>query len=374
MKNFLINASNLHVGGGIQVATSLIEELSLLKSSEFKISVIASDEVNLNLLKLKTNLNSFDRYEVFNSYGISTFISGLYKKITNYDVVLTVFGPLYTKRLCGKSIVGFAQPWIIYPNNEIYNKFSILKKASTSLKLKVQKFFFAKHDKLVVELPHVRKGIIDGGISTQAKVSVIHNSLSSLYFDPNKWDDLLFNIAKKNFSIGFVGRDYPHKNTSIIPHIKKILLDNYGLTVDFYVTFNEQEWEGKDNFFRNNVINVGALNVNQCPHFYQSMNGIIFPSLLECFSATPLEALVMERPLFASDRNFVRDVCASHAYYFNPLDPEDASNVIAKYINQNQSDEKKYLIDAKYYATNFSNAKQRALDYFNLMIAVSSGG
>ena len=62
------------------------------------------------------------------------------------------------------------------------------------------------------------------------------------------------------------------------------------------------------------------------------MDAIIFPSLLECFSATPLEAMAMEKPFFASDREFIRDVCSDYALYFDPEDPISAANVINDYL------------------------------------------
>lgn len=365
MKTLLINASNLHVGGGIQVATSVIEELSLLRILNFKIFIVASDEVYLNLIKLNVNLERFQGFEVFNCYGISSFYSGLYKKIKDYDIVLTIFGPLYTRKIQGFNVVGFAQPWIIYPNNEVYEKLPLLLRFRTYLKFKAQEFFFKRHDMLVVELPHVKDKLIKLGISKPESISVINNSINSLYFDSSKWSPIHFKFTKKNFSIGFLGRDYLHKNTSIIPHVKKILMDYHGIEVDFYVTFTKLEWEAKSDFFCSNVINVGPLNLDQCPFFYKLMDAIFFPSLLECFSATPLEAMVMEKPLFASDKDFIRDVCLSFAHYFNPLDPVDVAKVISKYINQNNLDNSA-LINAKNYAINFSNAKHRALQYLNL--------
>ena len=64
MKKHLINASNLHVGGGVQVATSFISELLDLEDINLKdITIICSSSVVNNLPK--NSLNLIDYNEVF---------------------------------------------------------------------------------------------------------------------------------------------------------------------------------------------------------------------------------------------------------------------------------------------------------------------
>jgi glycosyltransferase involved in cell wall biosynthesis len=89
------------------------------------------------------------------------------------------------------------------------------------------------------------------------------------------------------------------------------------------------------------VVNIGALDVAQCPSFYLQLDGVLFPSLLECFSATPLEAMAMKRALFVADRPFNRDVCGDAAFYFDPLDPGSAANAIAAFINAREAGQAK---------------------------------
>jgi glycosyltransferase involved in cell wall biosynthesis len=166
-----------------------------------------------------------------------------------------------------------------------------------------------------------------------------------------------------NLRIGFIGRNYAHKNTRIFPEIINILHQKHGIHCNIYVTFTDQEWNECDEVFRSLVFNVGPLFVAQCPNFYRAMNAIIFPSLLECFSATPLEAMAMERPLFASDRQFNHDICAEHAYYFDPMNPEDAAEKISSNIEYSPERIKR----AREHALSFSNARERAKKYLDLL-------
>lgn len=370
---FLINVSNLHAGGGVQVAVSLIDELSRMDDLPVGVSVLASDEVNFNLQNMNSEYLRFSSYEVFNTYGLSALWSELGCKVRGFDVVFTVFGPLYLLTLPVVSIVGFAQAWIIYPNNEIYHSLSFSQKLKTRLKFFAQSLFFRRADRLVVELGHVKNGLVSRDFLDTGRIDVVHNCLGSAYFRSELWKPLFNSIVKNNFSIGFVGRDYLHKNTNILPEIKKSLNDVHGLDVDFYVTLNPAEWNAKSDFFRSNIRNVGVLEVAQCPSFYQQMDAIIFPSFLECFSATPLEAMAMKKPLFASDRGFVRDVCGDFAWYFDPEDPSAAANLIANYINNQVGRDGPKLAAAREHVIQFSNARQRAADYFRIMQAAAIG-
>lgn len=369
----LVNASNLHVGGGLQVAVSLIDELSRMTGMAAHISVIASTEVNANLQSVNADCLRFGSYEVFDTYGLSAFWSGLRGKLIGYDVVFTVFGPLYLWPLKAVNIIGFAQPWIIYPDNEIYRSMSFYMKLKTRLKFFTQSFFFRRADKLVVELGHVKSELVSHGIFAADKVDVVSNCLSSLYLRRELWTPLIHDIQKTKFSIGFVGRDYPHKNTNILPEIKSVLVNLYGIDVDFFVTLSPAEWSAKSDFFQANIINVGVLTVSECPSFYQKMDAVIFPSFLECFSATPLEAMAMEKPLFASDRGFVRDVCGDFALYFDPADPADAAKLIAFFVNNKNQKNFDKLAAARNHVINLSNARKRTEDYLKIMQSAAIG-
>ncbi len=42
---------------------------------------------------------------------------------------------------------------------------------------------------------------------------------------------------------------------------------------------------------------------------------VFIPTLLEVFSATYLEAMLMKKPIIASDLEFSRDICGESAYF-----------------------------------------------------------
>lgn len=368
----LINASNLRVGGGVQVAASFISELASIDSSH-QFDILVSSVVDRNLRSMGVNSTQFSRYSVCDWYGLIGALKMPFNYFNSYDVVFTVFGPLYSFRKPKISIVGFAQPWIIY-FDKIASRLSFLKKNYLRFRFWLQYLVFRRADVFVVELEHVRDGLVSLGVNRD-KVLVVNNTISSLYSNRNLWLPVLFpeKSGGANLKIGYVGRNYFHKNTAILPKVRDVLIDNYGLSVDFFVTFTKDEWDDCDGDFKAAIINVGSLNVSQCPDFYEKVDAVIFPSLLECFSVTPLEAMVMKKPLFASDRGFVRDVCKDYAMYFDPDDPASVAATIADYylVKKNNC---ALLEEAASYANNYMTAKRRAEQYVDSIVFSSGFG
>lgn len=363
----LINASNLHAGGGIQVAVSFLYEIATIKNKDLScIHVIASSEVDSGLSRLNANTSVFGHYEVIDTQGLKAFFSKLNNQIKRYDVVFTVFGPNYLRVKAKKEIVGFAQLWMLNFNNPVSEKMYFLNRKILRAKFFIQWLFFLRADHYVVELEHVKKGLVKNKGVDEQKISVVYNTVSSLYLDESTWKPIDIGKGAEDISLGIVTRDYPHKNIGILPAVAQVLESKHNLKVHFYTTLNELEWSARDEIFKRYVSTVGSLSPDQCPSFYEQIDGVVFPSLLECFSATPLEAMVMTKPLFASDRGFVRDVCGDHATYFDPLDAEDIALKIANYF-KTDIERSEQLQQARSHAISFSSARGRAEQYLEII-------
>lgn len=360
----LVNASNLHNGGGVQVATSFVSEL-LHRHSEAGVKVWVSTEVAASLNNIGVEVALFQNVDLVDVHGLGAFFSEYNKELSDFDLVFTIFGPNYFRNKNYIDVVGFAQLWIL--DDSAYGLLPPLSRLKSKFKFFAQKRFFKNSDAFVVELEHVRDGLYREKISSSGSVHVAYNCISSFYLKPETWKPLEVEVSSSKFKVGFLGRDYVHKNTAILPEVKCVLAEKHGLDVDFFVTLNEQEWTKKPQAFRSSVSNVGSLAVTECPSFYQALDAVIFPSVLECFSATPLEAMAMEKPLFASDRRFVKDICGTFALYFDPLDPGNAADVMANYIQNQYGKDRSRLAAAREHAVNFSSAKGRAERYLEII-------
>lgn len=371
-KTIIINAANLHGGGGVQVAISFLDELARLEAHRSGLTVLASDEVAEGLSELGVDVSVFRSFEVVNSYGPWRGFSVLREKLKRADLAFTLFGPLYQIKKPNISIVGFAQPWIAYPDNEVYNKLSYFSAILNRIKFAVQKNVFKfSSDFIVVESENIRDQLISLGVVKPSDISVVSNCISGIYQRPDVWRSVKMPVTPGRIRLGIVTRDYLHKNLDIIPAVKACLEKDYGIDSAFFVTFKESEWIKKSDEFRNSVLNIGVIRPEQCPSFYQQIDAVFFPSLLECFSATPLEALASKKPLFASDRPFVSEYCGNIPMYFDPNSPADAARVIAEFVHKGISSER--VESACQHVRSLPGARDRALAYLQIVERLMAG-
>lgn len=366
--NIIINATNLHSGGGVQVAVSFISELYLCYAdfTEIPFNIYISTSVNRNLPST-INTAKFRSFAVFNTVG--------FKKPTEYkkyfskptDLVFTIFGPIYFNTNTKVNIVGFAQSWIAYPKNIAYKKINFLDAVKNKIKFKIQEFYFKKSDYLIVELEHVKDALIKIGFNRN-KISIIYNSYSDIFNNITNWADVP--IEKNNkFTLGYLGRGYPHKNLKILSIVNEILVEKYKIEVRFIFTLSQSEMK-KHQFIKiNNFESIGEIDINQCPMFYKKIDALIFPSLLESFSATPIEAMKMNTTVIASDLPFIRAICKDSAFYFDPLDPYSIADAIFNaYSNKDLANSK--ITDANKIIGALPTAKDRAISYLETISTI----
>ena len=133
---FLINATNLKNGGGLQVAESICDQISRFKEHFF--ILVLSSFINDNRIEYGDNVEIY-RYDI--SHNIIRVLSGrdafLDDLVANkkVDAVLTVFGPSIWRPRC-PHLCGFARAQLlkdvnpnIKPNLKkrlLYNKPPIL--------------------------------------------------------------------------------------------------------------------------------------------------------------------------------------------------------------------------------------------------------
>lgn len=334
-KRILLNAANLATGGGVQVAVSVIAELLAIGNHlPPGLHIWASSVVDADLRRAGYDPQQNPAYEVVDVHGMQGFVSRAYRRLRDFDRVFTVFGPLYAILPPRQEITGFALSQILAPESEALARLGWRSRLTRRLKTLLQVRLFRRADLLVVELEHVARGLARSGIKPDTDIEVVRNCVNAVFFEPGRWAELAVDVSSSRLKIGYLGRNYPHKNTAILPMVREILARQHGIDVDFFVTFTDSEWDAAGQAFRNATRNVGPLALSQCPNFYGKMDAVIFPSLLECFSAMPLESLAMGKLLFASDRDFVRDTCGDYAVYFDPLDPVDIAAKIAENVGR----------------------------------------
>ena len=350
-----INLSNISTGGAIQVAMSFMDHVVCMKKNHnfyFFFSRRLHKEIKSS--HLGPYLDQF-RYKIISKYRLFFYLTIMQPK-----KIFTLFGPLYSLQLLsGRDWTsGFAQPWILFPKNKVYNELDLITRLRFKIIFWIQKAFFFNSHTLIVEHDGIKTRLQE--LFKNKKIIVAKNCLNQIFLNPDRWKPIEISKTDK-FKIGVIGRNYIHKNLSIIPSVHDILEKNHSIKPQFYCTLTSTEMNKMSEDFKKKVVSLGELSINQCPDFYNNMDMIFFPSNLECFSATPLEALFMNKSIVCSNLPFNKNIIGKFGVYFEPNNPISAAEKIASTI-ENQIDEN--LKEAKKFV--FSNFKSE--DRFNIYI------
>ncbi|MEN8858291.1 MAG: glycosyltransferase [Flavobacteriaceae bacterium] len=354
-----INLSNIRSGGAKQVAISFLLELKDEDFDEFNLLVSSEIYEELKTLNYKYLMS----LKIYDSSIFKIIINSLIPEIRKAKLVFTLFGPLYAFTRA-KTITGFAQAWILYPNNLMSRELDIYNKVKFRFKYLIQHLFFKKDNLLVTE-SDIAKQVLN---KLNFKfVNVVNNSINTLFLSQTP----RVKEVQKDFKIGVIGRNYPHKNLKILPQILDILTSKFESKVSFHVTLTEQEFVSMSESFQKNINNYGSLNVSECPKFYNEMDLIFFPSLLEVFSATPLESLYMKKPFVCSELSFNKGFLEDFAFYAKPNDAKDSAKVLMEVLELLKSNDQSLInklnLGSEYIKNNFqpSNRAKAYLEIIN---------
>lgn len=342
----IINCSNLHKGGALQVAASFIDNLLKLNSKdEFFILVSQTlfDEVNFIL-----DISSDNRFIIFENSPAHN--KNERKRILDFvieskcSVFFTLFGPDYLVFKNNKSykkpylICGFADGWathsVLKDYRNVYksNYFSLVKHWLVSqLKL----LFLKNKDLLIFETNQAKVGygskLINKIFNNHQRLLVIPNTVR----DSFRRLDVLDSSAEA-FTIGILTADYAHKNIFILLEVCRFLVSaaewfdfrfKISISEDSATAIKFQssdDWEEYSKYFDF----IGNIPVKEAPIFISSCNVILQISLLETFSATYLEAQASKKCLVAADKPFAHEICGEGALFVDPLDSQAIGNAL----------------------------------------------
>ncbi|MBN1359633.1 MAG: glycosyltransferase [Sedimentisphaerales bacterium] len=79
------------------------------------------------------------------------------------------------------------------------------------------------------------------------------------------------------------------------------------------------------------IVNLGPLGQTEIPAFFRHCHALLFPTRLESFSTTYLEAMFCGLPILTSDLDFAHDVCGPAALYFDPWSPTSMKQAILQF-------------------------------------------
>jgi len=351
---FLINASGLKTGGGLQVAQSLCNQLYRFKYHHF--IVVLSSYFNTSSLSFEDNVKVVN-YTIGKSFlnvifGRDVFLDNLVKE-ENVDAVLTVFGPSRWKpkvpHLCG-----FARAQLILTNSPYNKNIGILERLKffvwTWMFKKSSKVFYTENKYISEMLPHLLNNI---------KVYTVTNFYNQIFDEPIKWRRTHKLPHFQGITCLSVSTHYSHKNFEIIPQIINLMNKSHpDFKIRFVLTFNENEMHiPKD--MRDLFVFLGKVDVSECPYLYEQADIMFMPTLLECFTATYPEAMRMGIPIVTTDLDFARYLCGDAACYYSAVDSAAATEAIYK-VATDKDFARQLVMNGKKQLNNYDDYNTRA--------------
>lgn len=330
----LINASNLKLGGGIQVADSICNQLYRFGIHRF--TVVLSSFLDSTAKRIDGVKNvEVIRYDIKNSLstlirGRDKFLDSLVEK-KQIDCVLTVFGP---SRWNPKvpHVSGFAMSHLVLQNSPYFTKqIHGLTKLKTWIRFKIINQAFRRSTKyFFTENEYISKLLRDKWPGYH--ISTITNYYNQIFNQPKKWE--MFELPHfEGTTLLTISANYPHKNLEIgIDIAKKLRLKYPEFKFRFVYTIAPESINIPEEL--NEVfILIGKVDISQCPNLYQQADIAFQPTLLECFTATYPEAMKMKVPIITTDLEFARGLCGDAAIFYSPLNAEEAADRIYEVSN-----------------------------------------
>ena len=351
------------------VASSFIAQLALLDFIPFDVTLVISSQVNKNLTSLGADFRKFSEFYVEDVYGFQLPFNKLPVIVSCYDAVFTIFGPTYFIINHDCHVMGLANPYLVYQKNPISSNFNLFYSVLHNIKCSLQIFCFSRAAALLVELPNIKTELELNPNTKLPPIYVVSSAVDEVYFKTKKWMTVPkgYEFEVNALKFGVIAKNYPHKNLKIFPFVRSILKEKYGIESEFYVALDPDEWASTSDFFKDSVRNIGPLSLDQCPDFYNHLDAVVFPTLLECFSAVLLETMLMKKPLFSSNFSFIRDVCGSHCNYFDPFSAKDIAEKIFHFYSLPAKKQLSLLESAHNHALTYPDARSRANSYLGVI-------
>lgn len=354
MSTFLINASNLKAGGGLQVAQSICQQLSRFSKHNFVVVIstyINDDNIAFgkNAKVYRHNLNH-DIQTVL--CGKDSFLDHLVND-NNVDAVLTVFGPSIwvPKR---PHLCGFARAQLLLKDTPYYRHLNWKERIIHG----VWNWAFKKSSRLFYTENEYISQILESKYQN-VKVFTVSNYYNQVFDAPESWKKSITLPKYDGITCLSISSPTSHKNFGIIEGIIRYLRDVHpGFNVRFVLTFDETQWSLAEDV-RDHVVYVGKTDVSEGPYLYEQADVMFMPTLLECFTATYPEAMKMGVPIVTTDLEFARGLCGDAACYYSAVDAKAAAEAIFKvatdkeYVRQLVENGKKQLL-------HYDNYEQRA--------------
>jgi len=355
-KSILINCISVKrsAGGAFQVAKNFIN--SCLFNNRFNWIFLISEDL---LLEFEGNEKFLmGNYFVFRTQPeVTTYMKALrlirnIEKSLKPDLVYTIAAPSYFS-FRAPEVMRYTNPWVADLNKYAFDTLNFGEKIKRHCYNFIQRMLIKKCKYFITQTDACKAGIIKITGYKNSVVKVIPNTLPSLYL---KYADQIaqpFDLSNvKIINVLYITAPHIHKNIDLIPEVIEHLVNKFNIknirfniTVPINSPFLIRFYEKANSLgVKNYIVNHGYCNQDQLANLYLKSNIYFFPSLLETFSVSLLEALYFKQFIVATNFAFNKYITGEAALYFEPLNSLDAAAKIS-YLIQNKNSIDVKLVD-----------------------------
>lgn len=349
-------------GGSLQVAISLVKEY--IKHPKHDYYVIMSREVEKQLkgIEFPSNFHFYPlpypfRVRLMNSYYRHFFLSKIEKE-TKPDCIICTSGPIYWKPKA-PLVMGYNLGHMIYPESPYFKRLLLWKRIRWQVRFLTYRYCYRRESKIIfVQTDDVKNRLQK--IFKFHDVYTISNTYNNAYKNPMSYPNKLPQNDGCEFRLLMLSAFYMHKNFEIIPCIIDELIKRKENSIRFVLTLPENIFQRVfSEKHRAFIHNAGFVPTLKGPSLYKECDVMFLPTLLECFSASYAEAMVMQKPIMTSDLGFAHTVCKNAAIYF---DPENAVEIADKIImlKNDEKLQKKLISMGNQQLSQFGTSEDRA--------------
>jgi glycosyltransferase involved in cell wall biosynthesis len=177
------------------------------------------------------------------------------------------------------------------------------------------------------------------------KITVIHNGVRQVAIKGNiESVKSKYGITSNKYLL-FVGNVKPHKNLKAFfeafAHLEYSLYNDFDIVIvgqkEGMITGDPELifWLHKNEGFLKKVKFTGLVDDEDLDTIYFGASLFVFPSYYEGFGLPPLEAMLNDCPVIASNTASIPEICGNAALYFDPLNVAAITKAITSVLTNN---------------------------------------
>ena len=365
----LINTNGVSVGGGLQLADSIIREMVKVDSNYYLI--VHHGQLSQTISAMNGYYNVECYYYALPKFTFGT-ITGRNISLDNLvktkriDVVFTIMGMSKWKPRV-PHLEGFARCKTVIPESPYWKEYSRLKLIKLDIINKVINYCFRiSSDAFWTESDFISDRVRQF-LPKKAKVFTVSGYYNQVYDMPELWDNSINFPAFDGITLLTIAANYPHKNLKIISPLVHYMEEKHPeIKFRVVLTVKEDELKGLDDAVRSHVLFLGGVKITQCPHMYEQCDIMFMPSLLECFSATYAEAMRMNKPILVPNLGFASILCKDAAQYYDAVNVESLGEALYE-LCTNAELRNRLVAKGQMQLREFNNYEQRAKKLLDIL-------